>query len=438
MTAAHDLWPALLADLGDPGVLWQLLALVVCGTAGWLLSRALMKRFNAQQRAWHVALDSFQRVLTPLLTLCLLAIANQVLARWQNVALLRVAIPLTLSYLLIRVVFYLLRKAFARDGRVGGILMAFEQTFAIIVWSGLAIYITGLWPDFILYLEQTTLPIGRHRESLMVILQALLSVGATLVVALWAASLLEQRLMKLDGMHSSLRAVLARVGRAVLILIAVLISLSLVGIDLTVLSVFGGALGVGLGLGLQKLVSSYVSGFVVLLERSLAIGDVVSVDKYSGQIVKINTRYTVLKGGDGSESIIPNEMLVSLPVQNLCLTDRNARISCVFMVEHGVDLDALFAAIRPVVAEVPRVLAQPAPTAMLNRMAPDGLEIDVGFWIADPENGRAPVVSAVNLALLSLLRRHGLRLASTLPREPSVPDQTHKSLITKELSGNSA
>ncbi len=438
MTAAHDLWPALLADLGDPGVLWQLLALAVCGAAGWLLSRALMKRFNAQQRAWHVALDSFQRVLTPLLTLCLIAIANQVLARWQNVALLRVAIPLTLSYLLIRVVFYLLRKAFARDGRVGGILMAFEQTFAIIVWSGLAIYITGLWPDFILYLEQTTLPIGRHRESLMVILQALLSVGATLVVALWAASLLEQRLMKLDGMHSSLRAVLARVGRAVLILIAVLISLSLVGIDLTVLSVFGGALGVGLGLGLQKLVSSYVSGFVVLIERSLAIGDVVSVDKYSGQIVKINTRYTVLKGGDGSESIIPNEMLVSLPVQNLCLTDRNARISCVFMVEHGVDLDALFAAIRPVVAEVPRVLAQPAPTAMLNRMAPDGLEIDVGFWIADPENGKAPVVSAVNLALLALLRRHGVRLASTLPREPSVPDQTHKSLITKELSGNSA
>ncbi len=438
MTAAHDLWPALLADLGDPGVLWQLLALAVCGAAGWLLSRALMKRFNAQQRAWHVALDSFQRVLTPLLTLCLIAIANQVLARWQNVALLRVAIPLTLSYLLIRVVFYLLRKAFARDGRVGGILMAFEQTFAIIVWSGLAIYITGLWPDFILYLEQTTLPIGRHRESLMVILQALLSVGATLVVALWAASLLEQRLMKLDGMHSSLRAVLARVGRAVLILIAVLISLSLVGIDLTVLSVFGGALGVGLGLGLQKLVSSYVSGFVVLIERSLAIGDVVSVDKYSGQIVKINTRYTVLKGGDGSESIIPNEMLVSLPVQNLCLTDRNARISCVFMVEHGVDLDALFAAIRPVVAEVPRVLAQPAPTAMLNRMAPDGLEIDVGFWVADPENGRAPVVSAVNLALLALLRRHGVRLASTLPREPSVPDQTHKSLITKELSGNSA
>lgn len=163
-----------------------------------------------------------------------------------------------------------------------------------------------------------------------------------------------------------------------------------------------------------------MSGFVVLLERSLAIGDVVNVDKFSGQIVKINTRYTVLKGGDGSESIIPNEMLVSLPVQNLCLTDRNARVSSVFLVDHGVDLEALFEEIRRVVAGVPRVLAQPAPTAMLNRMVPDGLEIEVGCWIADPENGRAPVVSAVNMALLALMRRRGVRLASTLPRERAV------------------
>lgn len=437
MTASQNLWPQLLADLEHPDVLWQLLALAACIAAGWLLSNALMKRFSLRPDGFGVAFDSFQRVLTPLLTLALIAIAIRVLGRWQAVGLLRVAIPLTLSYLLIRAVFYLLRKAFAREGRVGGILLAFEQTIAIIVWSGLALYITGLWPDFIVYLEETTLPVGRHRESLLVILQALLWVGVTLVLALWAAALLEQRLMKLDTMHSSLRAVLARTGRGLLILVAVLISLSLVGIDLTVLSVFGGALGVGLGLGLQKLVSSYVSGFVVLLERSLTLGDVVNVDKFSGQIVKINTRYTVLKGGDGSEAIIPNEMLVSSPVQNLCLSDRNTRVAARFLVDHAADAQALLTAIPEAVRILPRVLPQPAPAALLNRVAPEGLEIEVAVWIEDPENGRGPVLSALNLAVLKLLKSRQVKLSSTLPGEPAVAPHTDKSLISKPLSEDS-
>lgn len=437
MTPSPNLWPQLLADLERPDVLWQLLALGVCIAVGWLLSNAVMRRFSRQADGLGVAFDSFQRVLTPLLTLALIAIAIRVLGRWQAVGLLHVAIPLTLSYSLIRAVFYLLRKAFARDGRVGGILLAFEQTFAIIVWSGLALYITGLWPDFVLYLEETTLPVGRHRESLLVILQALLWVGVTLVLALWAAALFEQRLMKLDTMHSSLRAVLARTGRGLMIMVAVLISLSLVGIDLTVLSVFGGALGVGLGLGLQKLVSSYVSGFVVLLERSLTLGDVVNVDKFSGQIVKINTRYTVLKGGDGSEAIIPNEMLVSSPVQNLCLSDRNTRVAARFLVEHAADAQALLTAIPEAVHALPRVLQHPAPAALLNRVAPEGLEIEVAVWISDPENGKGPVLSALNLAVLHLLKSRQVKLASALPGEPAVATHTDKSLISKPLSEDS-
>ena len=416
MTPATNLWSQLLADLDNPNLLWQLLALAGCAALGWLLSRAVMKRVAGQAGTLGVAIDSFQRVLTPLLTLGFIAIASRVLGRWQTVGLLQVAIPLTVSYLLIRAAFYLLRKGFAKEGRAGVILQTFEQTIAVVVWSGVALYITGLWPEFVGYLDDTTLPVGRHRESLLVLLQALLWVGVTLVLALWGAAMLEQRLMKLDTMHTSLRAVLARVGRGLLILVALLISLSLVGIDLTVLSVFGGALGVGLGLGLQKLVSSYVSGFVVLLERSLTIGDVVAVDKYSGQIVQINTRYTVLKGGDGSEAIIPNEMLVSSPVQNLCLSDRNTRITTSFRIEHGADVIRLLDAIPPALAELERVLDRPAPTALLLGMGPDGLEIEAAVWIDDPARGKASVQSAMNLALLKLLKEHQVTLASSLPR----------------------
>ena len=414
MHPSSNLLPELLADLERPDFRWQLLALVLCVTAGWLLSQTLMRRFAGQPLSFghfSAAFDSFQRVLTPLITLLLIMLVMMVLGRWQSVALLRTALPLLLSFLLIRLVFYMLRKAFARNGHVGGVLQAFEQLFAVLVWSGLALYITGGWPEFVLFLEDTTLPIGRHRESLLVILQALVYVGITLVLALWASALIENRLMRLDNVHSSLRAVLSRVGRAALILIAVLVSLSLVGIDLTVLSVFGGALGVGLGLGLQKLVSSYVSGFVILLERSLAIGDVVTVDRFSGQVVQINTRYTVIKSGDGVESVVPNELLVSSPVQNLCLSDRNMRVATTLIVTQETDLDALFAAALPAIAAVPRVLAEPAPSALLLRFAPEGLELEFAFWIADPENGRASVMSAVNLALLTILKAQGLPLA---------------------------
>ncbi len=419
MQTSSNLLPELLADFDSPDLRWQLLALVLCVVGGWLLSHALMRRFSEQPvtlGSFSTALDSFQRVLTPLVTLLLIVIAILVLSRWQTVALLRTALPLLLSFLLIRLVFYMLRKAFARNGHVGGVLQAFEQVFAVLVWSGLAIYITGLWPEFVLFLEDTTLPVGRHRESLLVILQALVYVGITLVLALWSSALIEHRLMKLDTMHSSLRVVLSRVGRATLILVAVLVSLSLVGIDLTVLSVFGGALGVGLGLGLQKLVSSYVSGFVILFERSLAIGDVVTVDRYSGQVVQINTRYTVIKGGDGVESVIPNELLVSSPVQNLCLSDRNMRIATTLIVTRDTDLAALFAAALPAVAAIPRVLATPAPTGLLLRFAPDGLELEFAFWIDDPENGKSSVLSAVNLALLTILKERGVQLAAPLSK----------------------
>jgi small-conductance mechanosensitive channel len=415
MNSAQNLWSLLLADINDPNLQWQLLALAGCIALGWWLSRVLSHRLQGHDNAAGPTNSSLRKLLTPLLILLLVAVASRVLSSYQSVGLLRVAVPLALSYLLIRAAFYLLRQVFAPHGRAGLILQTFEQAIALVIWTGVALYITGLWPEFIEYLEQTKLPIGRHHESLLVIVMALIWVAVTLLLALWAAAVFEQRLMRLDSMHSSLRAVLARVGRGLLILVAVLISLSLVGIDLTVLSVFGGAFGVGLGLGLQKLVSSYVSGFVVLLERSLTIGDLVSVEKYSGQIVHINTRYTVLRSSDGTEAIIPNEMLVSQPVQNFSLSDRHVRISSSFKVAHGTDVSRLLEAIPPVLAKLPQVLEKPAPSALLLGIGPEGLEIEASVWVDDPVKLRGSMQSAMNLALLALLNEHKVSLSSTLP-----------------------
>jgi small-conductance mechanosensitive channel len=182
--------------------------------------------------------------------------------------------------------------------------------------------------------------------------------------------------------------------------------LSLVGIDLTVLSVFGGALGVGIGLGLQKLASSYVSGFVILLERSLSVGDIVTVDKYAGKVTQINTRYTVLRGGDGVESVVPNEMLVSGAVQNHSLSDKKVRIVTNVSVGYDTDVERVLQLLVEVTKKVPRVLQMPLPQAMLIKFGADGLDLEIGFWIEDPENGRSNVLSDVNRVILQMLQLH--------------------------------
>lgn len=407
----------------------QLLTLAVCAALAWWFSRLLIRKFSAPadgsqaiQLPLHIPIDSFHRVLAPLMAVVLIALAVPLTGRWQSVGLLRTVLPLMLAFLLIRIVFFMLRKAFVKEGRIGNALQTFEQSFAVIVWAGLALYLTGLWPELMLLLEETTLPIGRHRESLLVIIQALISVGVTVMIALWASAVLEQRLMKFDALHSSLRVVMARAGRALFLLVAVLISLSLVGIDLTVLSVFGGALGVGLGLGLQKLVSSYVSGVVILLERSLALGDIISVDKFRGEVVQINARCTILRGSDGSEAVIPNEMMVSSPVQNFSLSDKQVRLSSVLLVDYGTNIDEFAAQVRQALSGIERVLSDPGPEVLVKRLAQEGIELEVAFWIADPEKGSASVLSEANSCVLSKIRALQIRIPTPAEKESSVSD----------------
>lgn len=398
-----------LADLQHPSAVWQLATIAICLTAGALLARVLRAWMAAKESGFafmRLGVRSFGRVLSPAIAFALMLLAQSFLSRWHHIALLRLAMPLVASFVLIRLVFYLLRSVFARHGQVGSFMLAFERVFSLLVWFGVALYITGLWGDVTVYLDQTVIPVGRYKASLLMILQALISVGATLVMALWAGALLEERLMQLNTVHSSLRTVLSRTGKAALILIAVLVSLSLVGIDLTVLSVFGGALGVGLGLGLQKIVSSYVSGFVILLERSMAVGDMVTVDKYYGRVMQINTRFTVLRSLDGIETVIPNEMLVSGAVQNHSLSDRRVRVATQVTVGYETDVEAVLELLTRTAVGVNRVLADPAPSAMLMKFGADGLELEVGFWIADPENGKGNLVSEVNRRIWQTLQEH--------------------------------
>ena len=405
----QNLLTDLLGDIHKPEIVWQAGIIVVCAAVGWLLARLV--RANGTGVV-QVGVTNFGHVLTPTLIATLIAISKLVAKPFLgNVNLLKVALPVFGSLALIRMAFYLLRGAVARRGPVGAALVTFEKIFSLLVWLGVALYLTGLWADVFQFLDTTTLPLGKNHVALSTILQAAVSVVILLMLAMWAGAMLEERLMGVAGLHTSLRVVMARMSRAILIVVAVLVSLSLVGIDLTVLSVFGGALGVGLGLGMQKIASNYVSGFVILIERSLAIGDMITVDKYSGKVTQINTRYTILQGLDGVDTVLPNEMLISGPVQNQSLSNPNVQVSTQLTVSYDNDLDAVIALLAAVPRNMPRVLGEPGPGVALKKFSPDGYELELGFWIADPQNGRGSVVSEVNKAIYALVRDGKIKLA---------------------------
>lgn len=406
-------------------LLRQLAVILLCVAGGIGLSRWLRKalRLNGevgagagtdegQSLVLQIGVKSFLRVLSPLLILLLLTVSYYILKHGHHsVTLWTLMFPLAIAQSAMRFVFYVLRGIFVKDVTVGALLHLSEKVIAVLVWLCVLLYITGLWPEFVEYLDTTTLPLARHNVSLLTVLQAGASVLVTLIIALWLGAVVESRLMKMSTMHSSLRTVVARMARAVLILVAFLVSLSLVGIDLTVLSVFGGALGVGIGLGLQKIASSYVSGFVILLERSMVSGDMVAVDKYFGKVTQINTRYTILEGLDGIESILPNEMFMSNPVQNYSLTHRIVRLSTKLTILYQDDVETVLSIMEQAALGVQRVSQLTAPQGLLINIGADGLELELGFWITDPENGRLNVLSDVNRAIWKAFKTHGIQVA---------------------------
>jgi small-conductance mechanosensitive channel len=398
--------------LRNPDIALQIVLISLCTVLGWGGAIALRKVFSPNQRAPGVG--SLTRVMTPGLILILILLARQLWFKGAHQGnLLRIVIPLVASLAVMRFGFYLVRRIFSDPTRVESTLTFVEKLLAVVVWAGGLVYISGLWPELLQFLESTTIPIGRHKVSLATVLETLSSVLVMLTLALWAGAVLEQHLMKMEVLQTSSRVVMARVGRALLILIGLLISLVFVGIDLTVLSVFGGALGVGLGLGLQKITSNYVSGFVILLDGSLKIGDMITVDKYVGRVTQINTRYTILQGLDGIESVLPNEMLVSGPVQNYSLSNSRVRLGTRVTVPFCTDLDSLLPLLALAALEVPRVQTDPKPEVAIIKVGGDGLELELGFWISDPENGRGGVISGVNRAIWRVLKQQGILLETS-------------------------
>ena len=404
------------SDLHATDFVWQMLALLLVLAVAWWLSFSLRKggeeaheSAEAQSALRQFGAGSLKRIAFPLIALTLVWVLRKVLValHWEHLSLLYLAGPVLVSLALARMFAYVLRRVLPQ----GMFLTQFERIVTVVIWLGVILHLTGLAEPLIDALEQVSFRVGKQKFDLWMLIHGTVTIGVTLLVALWVASLLESRLMAADRMDANLREVMARLAKAVLTVVALLCSLSLVGIDVTALSVFSGAFAVGLGFGLQKIASNYVSGFIILLDRSIRLGNLVAVDTAtSGTVSQITTRYTVLKTLTGTEVIIPNEYLVSNIVRNLSFSDTRIRVAVTIQVAYRTDLEQAMQIMVEAARRQERVLTDPAPSVLLTDFAESGINLELGFWVADPEAGTGGVRSDINMAIWKSFRESGIEI----------------------------
>lgn len=405
----HDL----IADLQQSTVLWQIGVIVVALGAAYAVNRVLGPRLDGAEGRWTFGARSLERALFPLVALLVTLAGQAALAAWQATHLLRVAVALLAAMAIVRLTLFLLRSAF----RESKLLAAWERAIAWTVWIGVALHLTDLLAPIAAFLDSIRIPVGRHPVSVLLIAQALLSVALTVLVALWLGRLVEHRLMGAEALDINLRVILAKLGKSLLLLLGVLIALPAVGIDLTLLSVFGGALGVGLGFGLQRIASNYVSGFIMLADRSVSIGNSVSVGGRDGVVTRMTARYIVVRSLDGSEAIIPNETIITSTVINQSYSDPEVRVPLPLQVPYDCDLEAVIALLVDLAKAHPRVLAQPRPNVLVLGLGDGGINLELGVWIADPDAGRNNLRSDLYRGILAAFRERGIELPPA-QREP--------------------
>lgn len=395
----------LIAGLLRPGALMGLGVLALCLGIAWLIVRLLRGTPPIDAPIWF-GRRIVDGVLFPLLALLLAFAAKLLLAGGVQAAVFKLAVPILLSLLLIRITVRVLSVTYPHSRW----MRIIERSISWVAWLAVVLWVTGVLPLLFEAMDEVQWKIGGGEVSLRNIVEGVLTAGLVMVLALWVAAAIEKRLLSSTGSDLSLRKIAANAVRVLLLFIGLMLALSAAGIDLTALSVFGGAIGVGVGFGLQKIAANYVSGFVILAERSLRIGDMVKVDNFEGRITDIRTRYTVIRALNGREAIVPNEMLITQRVENSSLADPRVLVTTQVQVAYGTDVPALQPLIEAAVARVDRVLADPAPKVQLVAFAADGMELLVNFWILDPENGQGNVRSEVNLALLAVLGAHGIEI----------------------------
>ena len=348
---------------------------------------------NSSKGNWKFAGDAFSKIVNPIIFSIIILISSYILNSYQDTNLLDIAQILAMALILIRLVVYLVRYILQPNP----LLNAYENILSFILWIFVALYLFGILKPILNTLESITFSFGEKDFSILLVIQLLIGIFVSIIVAMTLGRFIENRLMKINQLSLNGRVMINKVLRIALYVIAVVIALDTIGLDLTFLSVFGGAFGVGLAFGMQKIASNYISGFTILLDKSVQIGDILTIGEHYGIVNSIQSRYTVLRKLDGVEVIIPNETLIAENIVNHTSSDRKVRVAIDIQIGYNSSVDEATNIMLSCCNAQERVIKEnPEPTVYLMNFGESGIDLKLVFFILDAEEGTYRLRSDIN------------------------------------------
>lgn len=393
---------------------WELLVLALA-VAGALLVQRTLGRFlldtSSGLDARHIkriTLRSAQRIVFPLSMLLVALVGREILQAYQVAVplLLKLAVPLMMSLAVIRLTLYILRQAL----QPGPAVKAWEHLISTSIWLLVALHLLGWLPRVARAVDAFGYSFGTVRVSLLTVFELLLVVGVLMVLAAWLSTAVEAALSRSVYLSSGVKIGLSKTIKLVIYTLAGLLSLNAVGIDLSALAIFGGALGVGLGFGLQRIASNFISGFILVFDRSIRPGDVISINDKFGWVQELRARYIVVRDRDGVETLIPNENLITTEVINWSYSDKQVRIKLPVQISYQDDPEAAMEILARAAQGSARVLQNPPPAPRLLGFGDSGIDLELRVWIRDPQQGVNNVRSELNIAIWKGFKAAGISI----------------------------
>jgi small-conductance mechanosensitive channel len=401
----------------EPANLVQIAVIAAMVILGWWIALRVRHNLGAQSAPadWRGRLREAAWVAAPFaLILLLLATADGLMhASRAPTRVVDVAVQLTGLLLLIRIVVYLLRVSLGARSRIKG----WGTPISVLIWVFLSLHLLGWGDRLIAVLDGIGVTAGKTRISVWSITKLLVTVGAFVIVAVWLSRWLEKRLMSLQGIAPNMRIGLAKFTQAFLVGLSILVGLNAAGLDLTTLNVLTGAIGIGLGFGLQSITANFVSGFVLLMDRSIKPGDVISFTGTTGTstegfgwVQQLRGRYVVVRDRDGVETLVPNQNLITNSVINWSYTDPRVRLKLPVRISYKDDPEEALRVLLAAAEGHRRILREPPAVARLMSFGDHGIELELRFWIADPQEGVNNVRSDVNRSIWRQFKEHGITI----------------------------
>jgi small-conductance mechanosensitive channel len=395
-------------------LLLAVITLLAVSLGRWLQHSPAMQQVSDQTGLRYRLLEALYIVAPHLLALLLTAASAGFLhALQQTPTLLDSCISLIGLLLLVRLAVYTFRVSAGERAPIKG----WGNTISLIIWIALSLHVLGWFEPVVTALDSAGIQAGAARISLWSVLKVLFTVSLFVLAAIWIARWIERRLMAMSGVAISTRIGISKFTQAGLIGLSILLGLNASGLDLTTLNVLTGAIGIGLGFGLQAIASNFVSGFVLLMDRSIKPGDVISFSGTTGTttenfgwVEELRGRYVVVRDRDGVATLVPNQHLITNPVINWSYSDPRVRLKIPVRLGYDCDPEQALAILIDATHNHRRVLQDPTPVSRLMGFGDYGFDLELRFWISDPQEGVNNVRSDVNRSIWQLFRQHGLRI----------------------------